>query len=298
MPSQDEFSDTTTEKEKGFLFVIVRCLFVLLFPIFGLLFFSFLIGFAALFLGNSSFPSPISVPSQCKIVSSSVDLRSSKVCELGLLNYKAKHVFYPSERKKFRCRYDYYWASIFKVEYKDHLSGQTRLGLAESPNEALPLDCRPTFGSAWLNKDKFKVNQSYDCWYTSGFSKVNLYQDNFFSCQAKDPSAFEMIKRYNILSTRILHSWFTSKGRAKFWRQETFTGLVTGFSTSLISMCLVKIMHHFKSWLPRISSVRMFPLAVYASRLRRTCLFIAYFSFMGWFAIQYGKRLGLLDYQY
>lgn len=44
-----------------------------------------------------------------------VDLKSAKVCELGLLNYKAKHVFYPSEKKKFRCRYDYYWASVFEV---------------------------------------------------------------------------------------------------------------------------------------------------------------------------------------
>ena len=46
-----------------------------------------------------------------------VDLRSSKVCELGLFNYKAKHVFYPFEKSKFRCRYDYYWASVFKVTY-------------------------------------------------------------------------------------------------------------------------------------------------------------------------------------
>lgn len=44
-----------------------------------------------------------------------VDLRSSKICELGLLNYKAKHVFYPSEKRRFRCRDDYYWASIFQV---------------------------------------------------------------------------------------------------------------------------------------------------------------------------------------
>ena len=44
-----------------------------------------------------------------------VDIRSSKVCELGVLNYKAKRVFYPFEASKFRCRYDYYWASIFKV---------------------------------------------------------------------------------------------------------------------------------------------------------------------------------------
>lgn len=48
-------------------------------------------------------------------VSAGVDLRSSKVCELGLLNYKAKHVFYPLERKKYRCHFDYYWASVFKV---------------------------------------------------------------------------------------------------------------------------------------------------------------------------------------
>lgn len=44
-----------------------------------------------------------------------VDLRSSKVCGIGLLNIKAQHVFYPFERDKFRCRYDYYWASVFKV---------------------------------------------------------------------------------------------------------------------------------------------------------------------------------------
>jgi hypothetical protein len=44
-----------------------------------------------------------------------VDLRSSKVCGIGLLNVKAQHVFYPFERDKFRCRYDYYWASVFKV---------------------------------------------------------------------------------------------------------------------------------------------------------------------------------------
>ena len=37
-------------------------------------------------------------------------------------------------------------------------SGVVRLALAEAPNEALPLNCRPNFGAAWLNKDKFKVD--------------------------------------------------------------------------------------------------------------------------------------------
>lgn len=37
------------------------------------------------------------------------------MCGIGLMNIKAQHVFYPFERDKFRCRYDYYWASVFKV---------------------------------------------------------------------------------------------------------------------------------------------------------------------------------------
>ncbi|KAK9276048.1 hypothetical protein L1049_005579 [Liquidambar formosana] len=291
MDSQEEVSEIA--KKQGFLILILRCFFALLFPLFALLSLSFLVGFVAVFIGDFSIHSPISVPSQCKIVSSSVDLRSSKVCELGLLNYKAKHVFYPFERKKFRCRYDYYWASVFKVEYKDHSSGQILLASAEAPNEALPLDCRPNFGVAWLTKDKFKVNETYNCWYTSGISSVNIYHDNFFSCQAKDPSTFEMIRRYTILSTRMLRSWFASRGRAKYWRWETVAGVVTGFSTSLISISFIRILQRMKSWLPRICIARRPQLAVCSTRFKRACFVVAYFSVMGWLAIQYGKRLGL-----
>jgi hypothetical protein len=43
------------------------------------------------------------------------------------------------------------------VEYEDYSLGQTQFALAEAPNEALPLNCRPNFGAAWLAKDKFKV---------------------------------------------------------------------------------------------------------------------------------------------
>ncbi|KAL3619133.1 hypothetical protein CASFOL_036703 [Castilleja foliolosa] len=159
---------------------------------------SFSVLYVAVLIGNLSVWSPISVHSRCRIVSSSVDLRSSKVCELGLLNYKAKHVFYPYERKKYRCHYDYYWASVFKVEYIDH-SGQARLALAEAPNEALPYNCRPSFGAAWLTKDKFKVNGTYECWYTLGISKVNINHKGLFDCRAEYPSTVEMIKRYYIL---------------------------------------------------------------------------------------------------
>ncbi|KAA8521264.1 hypothetical protein F0562_011899 [Nyssa sinensis] len=280
-------------KKEDLHYVLLRRCFAILFSLIALLSLSFLVGVVAVYIGNLPVTDSISVLSQCKIVSSSVDLRSSKVCELGLLNYKAKHVFYPFERKKFRCRYDYYWASIFKVEYRDHL-GQTQVALAEAPNEALPHDCRPNFGAAWLTKDRFKVNETYDCWYTFGISKVNIYHESLFnSCQANDPSTIEMLRRYSILSPRILQSWFASRGRARYWRWEAIAGVVTGFSTSLISISLFRILQQMKSSLSRICTLRMLPLAVYTVRFKRACFFVAYFSFTGWLAIQYGNRLGL-----
>lgn len=134
----------TQSTKKSLKYILFRLILALVFPIFLFFFLSFSIGLVAIFLGELSASSSIFVQSQCKIVSSSkfiylfiylgfnidylniffflvdkicsgVDIRSSKVCELGVLNYKAKRVFYPFERSKFRCRYDYYWASVFKV---------------------------------------------------------------------------------------------------------------------------------------------------------------------------------------
>ncbi|KAK8485917.1 hypothetical protein V6N13_145299 [Hibiscus sabdariffa] len=213
-----------------------------------------------------------------------VDIRSTKICELGLLNYKAKHVFYPFEKSKFRCRYDYYWTSVFKVEYKDHSLDQTQLALTEAPNEALPLSCRPNFGAAWLTKDKFKVNETYDCWYSLGISTIKLYDDGFFNCQAKDPSSIEMMKRYLIISTRILRSWFSSKGRARYLRWETIAGVVTGFSTSIITISFIRILQHIKSSLPE---------AINTARVKRVCFLVVYFSFVCWLTSQYWRRLNI-----
>ncbi|KAF9685617.1 hypothetical protein SADUNF_Sadunf03G0073200 [Salix dunnii] len=279
--------------KKGFMYLVFQLTSVLLFPAFAFLFLSILLGFLAVLMGHFSITTPPALPFQCKILSSSVDLRSSKVCELGLLNYKAKHVFYPNNRSRFRCRYDYYWASVFEVEYKDYSLGQTQFALAEAPNEVLPLNCRPNFGVAWLTKDKFKVNKTYDCWYTSGISKMSLYRDDLFSCQAKDPSQVEMIKRYFILSKEMLHSspvW--KKGKTSYWRWETIAGVIAGFSTSIITIIFIKISQYIKSW-PRVTSVaRMFSRANLVF-FKRACFLVAYFSFMGWLTIQYGKRLGL-----
>lgn len=297
MDSPEDAPAAAVDKN-GFRYVLMRCSSVLLLSLFFVVSVSVTLLLLAVVIGNLSIANPISVPCQCKIVSSSVDLRSSKVCQLGLLNYKAKHVFYPSEKKKFRCRYDYYWASVFKVEYIDH-SGQAQVALAEAPNEALPPDCRPTFGSAWLTKDKFKVNETYNCWYTLGISKLNIYHDEFFNCQANNPSTVEMVRRYSILSTRMLMSWLTNKGRGRFWRWEVIAGVLTGFSTSLITITLGGLLFQAKSSIQKLCSGRIPPLAVHtAARIKRGCFLVAYFSFVSWLAIQYGKSLGIPEIFY
>ncbi|XP_044500932.1 uncharacterized protein LOC123222310 [Mangifera indica] len=276
----------TQSTKKSLKYILFRLILALVFPIFLFFFLSFSIGLVVIFLGELSASSSIFVQSQCKIVSSGVDIRSSKVCELGVLNYKAKRVFYPFERSKFRCRYDYYWASVFKVEYIDHSGGQVRFALAEAPNEALPLNCRPNFGAAWLTKDKFKVNETYDCWYTSDISKVSLYRDGFFSCQEKEPSAIEMFRRYSILSTKIIQLWFTHNRKAKYWRWETIIGVFSGFLTPLITISIVRILQNIKSW--------MLAQAFYTVFFKRACFLVVYLLVMGWLAICYGKWLGLL----
>ncbi|KAJ1431147.1 hypothetical protein SESBI_07387 [Sesbania bispinosa] len=197
-PSDSHSHSHEAPNKNGVAFLILRWVFAILLPFLFLFSIPFLLGLLLLFVADFSVPNPISLPSQCKIVSTGVDIRSSKICELGLLNHKAKDVFHHFERSKFRCRYDYYWASVFKVEYIDHFSGHTQVAFAEAPNEALPLYCRPNFGAAWLTQYKFKVNETYDCWYTSGISKVRLNQDNLFGCHADEQSTLEKIRQYSI----------------------------------------------------------------------------------------------------
>ncbi|PKU67089.1 hypothetical protein MA16_Dca008878 [Dendrobium catenatum] len=83
---------------------------------------SFVFGLLAIVMGSLSAPNPVMLPAICRIVSSSVDIKSSKVCEVGFLNYKARNVFHPNEKTTFRCRDDYYWASVFEVTFELHSS--------------------------------------------------------------------------------------------------------------------------------------------------------------------------------
>ncbi|KAG2245339.1 hypothetical protein Bca4012_079980 [Brassica carinata] len=292
----DSEETATKNQKRGFSSLAMRFCTAIVFSIIGFFFLSFLLGILVILLGElwvSSSSSSASLASRCKIVSSSVDLRSSKVCGIGLLNIKAQHVFYPFERHKFRCRYDYYWASVFKVEYTDHLMGQTRLAFSEAPNEALPPECRPNFGAALLTKDNFKVNETYDCWYTLGIPKIKLYRDGFFGCQADDLSFTDIFKQYAVLFSKLLQSWLSVNGRRKYWRYDVIAGIVSGFSTSILTVFIVRILRHAKSWFPRAccsvrSQLSKVNLLV---QVKRACLVVVYFSILGWMATQYLKIL-------
>ncbi|KAF6170420.1 hypothetical protein GIB67_014350 [Kingdonia uniflora] len=57
----------------------------------------------------------LKIPVNCRIISTSVNIRTAKVCESGFYNYIAENVFYTLKRRKFPCRSDYYWASVLNV---------------------------------------------------------------------------------------------------------------------------------------------------------------------------------------
>ncbi|XP_040379298.1 uncharacterized protein LOC102705815 isoform X2 [Oryza brachyantha] len=251
-------------------------------------FFSFLVGLAGLVLGGLSSTASVSMPSTCRILSTGVDLRSSKVCELGLFNYRAKHVFYPSSNRKFRCHDDYYWASVFQTSY----------AVAEAPKEALPQNCRPDFGVAWSTTLRFKVNESYSCRYTLGSSKADIYSDRLFNCTAEEPSTIEMLKRIFVLfSKSYISEDFNSIGMLGY----LMAGVVTGILSALFITILLRSLRGLLLAAAG-STVSKRSIRVFACRFKRACLLVAYVSAVGWITLQYSKMIGLkellFDYEF
>ncbi|CAL1373761.1 unnamed protein product [Linum trigynum] len=81
----------------------------------------------------------------------------------------------------------------------------------------------------------------------------------------------------------------------KFWKWEAVAGAVAGFLTSLITIFFFSVVWKLMSWVPQTWTyiVRVLTRAINLVVLKRACFFVAYFSFMGWLTIQYGKRLGM-----
>ncbi|CAL1386652.1 unnamed protein product [Linum trigynum] len=81
----------------------------------------------------------------------------------------------------------------------------------------------------------------------------------------------------------------------RFWKWEAVAGAVTGFLTSLITLFFFSVVQMVIPPVPQTWAyiVRVLTRAINLVILKRACFFVAYFSFMGWLTIQYGKRLGM-----
>ncbi|WOL04347.1 hypothetical protein Cni_G13068 [Canna indica] len=264
------------------------CCFSLIFYFAFSILSSLLVELAGSAIERFSASTAVSIPSTCRILSSSVDLRSSKVCEHGILTHNAK-IEEHLKKPPFRCHYDYYWAAIFEVEYQEYFSGQIFHAVAEAPKEALPHDCRPEFGAAWLTTMRFKVNETYKCGYLLGSQKVDIYSDDIFECPTKAPSTPDATRGYLILLKRLISDMVRSGPNMVY----LITGAVCGMLVSMLTVILAKCLHilaramagKWKAW--RLTSIDV------VRQLRRACHLFAYFSVTAWLMIQYGKLIGL-----
>jgi hypothetical protein len=50
------------------------------------------------------------------LLTTGVDLRSAKICEVDNLPYMQNSGLSQTCRSKFQCYFDYYWTSVFKVQ--------------------------------------------------------------------------------------------------------------------------------------------------------------------------------------
>lgn len=207
------------------------------------------------------------------------------------MNYRAKHVFYPSSKRRFRCHDDYYWASVLQVEYTEYFSGQLSYAVAEAPKEALPHNCRPDFGAAWSTTLKFKVNESYSCRYMLGSNKADIHSNKLFNCTAEEPSTGELFKRILILFSEMYVSEDFSSGRMLVY---VAAGVVLGMLSSMFITALFRGMYGLLLAAARWA-VRKHCIRVFASRLKRACLLVAYVSAVGWITLQYSKFIGLKE---
>lgn len=72
-------------------------------------------------------------------------------------------------------------------------------------------------------------------------------------------------------------------------------GVITGFLTSLICIVFVKLVQHNISAFSLFGAERMLLQALHTVRFKRICFLVAYFTVTGWLAVQYGKRIGILE---
>lgn len=247
------------------------------FIVFVSLLFGLAFGVAGFVLSNLPTPPSPSKASQistdCRILSSGIDLRSAKICTPRLLSNARDTVVM---RSKFRCCFEYYWASVFKVEFKPFLSEMPVQAAAEVPQEALPAHCRPGFGPAWTLKEKYQVNRTYPCKYTPGsLETVDIAEEFFAHCKSEKVTVLKLIKQAWIVlffSEQWIFSTSSQAGLV-FWKALSsisvaacYSVLVTGLAKTV---CELRFMLFGSNHFSGVEKV------YFEARLQITCIFVA-----------------------
>ncbi|KAL3701349.1 hypothetical protein R1sor_019371 [Riccia sorocarpa] len=200
------------------------------------LLFSVLFGITGHLLANLPPPRTPLLSTECKIFSRGVDIRSTRVCE-GILPHLSQGVRNLSAVPKYECSLDYYWTSVLEVEFKPHTT-QSVVQVIEWPKQALPLNCRPSFGAAWRNMKAYEVNGKYPCtYYPADLKTVSIVGHETTDCKIKPPSFWASLKQFLFSSVHSETAVFTrsSKTMKLFNKVASSFGLGVRFKCSVPS---------------------------------------------------------------
>lgn len=252
-----------------------------------------LAGFVLSNLPPSPSPKPSQVSTDCKILSAGIDLRWSKTCTP---QYLLKPEGSLKVRSKFRCYFDYYWASVFKVELRPYSSDLLVEAVSEVPRAALPAHCRPDFGPLWILKEKYQVNGTYPCKYSPGSSGVvDIVEDLFAKCKAEKVTILNLI-RQALMVIFFSEQWILSStsqgGRAV---RKALHSILFAVCYSVLTAGFARTTCKIRSLLYGSDSFSVVEKVYFEVRLQITCMLMATLVGASWYNGHLEGLMFLLD---
>lgn len=253
-----------------------------------------LFGVVGFILSNIPATRPSQISTNCRILSTSVDLRSTKMCTPQLLPDTQQTI---QPRSKFRCYFDYYWASVFKVEFEPHLLGLHVQARAEIPREALPAFCRPGFGATWTLKEMYQINWTYPCKYTPGnLEMVEMTENWFANCKADELTVLNLIKQVWIMLFFSEQSIFYGSSQAGFIFWKALAAVSFGMCCSIFVTGFAKTIRQLRFMMSNSKELSDLEVVYFEARLQITCIFVATLGGAVWYIGQKELSLGLNDF--
>lgn len=237
-------------------------------------------GFVLSNLPASPPPKPSQVSTDCRILSSGIDLRSSKICTpRSLSNAEGK-----IKIRKFRCYFEYYWASVFKVEFKPYSSNLLVEAVSEVPKAALPASCRPGFGPVWILKEKYQVNVTYPCKYSLGSSgMVDMADDLFAKCKSEKVTILNLIKQ-SLTALFFSEQWiFSSRSQAGLVFRKALNAILFAAGYSVLVTGFARTVCEMRSMLYGSNSFSVVEKVYFEVRLQITCMLMATLVGASWY---------------